>query len=88
MIVCDVEQSPGLERGKTNAENRMFVSANIRILLSLSIMRFVYKRLNIIFAGYAQRFSSSGKGLLRFTYGRSRGVTENDFPILLLDRIL
>ena len=33
----------GLERGKTNAENRMFVSTNIRFLPSLFITRFVYK---------------------------------------------
>ena len=31
----------------------MFVSTNIRILPSLSIARFVYKRLNILLAGYA-----------------------------------
>ena len=44
------------------AENRMFVSTNIRILSSLSITRFVYKRLNIILAGYAQCISGPGKG--------------------------
>ena len=75
-----------MERGKTNAENRMFVSTNIRILPSLSIARFVYKRLNILLAGYAQRISSPGKGGLCFADGRSGGVADNDFPILLLEK--
>lgn len=58
----------------------MFVSTNIRILPSLSITRFIYKRLNIIFAGYAHCFSSPDKGSLRFSDGRSGGVTDNNLP--------
>ena len=76
----------GLEQGKTNAENRTFVSANIRILPALSIAHFVYKRLNILFAGYAQRFSGSGKGGLRFADGHGGGVADNDLSILLLEK--
>ena len=64
----------------------MFVSTKIRILPALSITCFVYKRLNIILAGYAQCFSSSGKGGLCFSDSRSGGVADNDFPILLLEK--
>lgn len=63
----------------------MFVSTNIRILPALSITRFVYKRLNIILAGYAQCFSSSGKGGLCFSDSRSGSVADNDLPILILE---
>ena len=63
----------------------MFVSTNIRMLLPLSVTRFVYKRLNIIFAGYPHRFGGSGKGCLRFSDGRSGGVADNDLSILLLE---
>ena len=73
-----------MERGKTNAENRMSVSANIRILPSLSITHFVYKRLNIILAGYARCISSPGKGGLCFSDGRIGGVADNDLSILHL----
>ena len=70
--------------GKDQCENRMFVSTNIRILPYLSIACFVYKSLNIIFVGYVQCFSSSGKSDLRFSDCRSRGVADNDLSILLL----
>ncbi len=51
----------GLEWGKINAENRIFVSTNILILLFLSVAYFVHKCLNIVFAGYAHCFCSSGQ---------------------------
>mgnify|MGYP007060496295 CR=1 FL=1 len=54
-------------------------------LTSLSVTRFVYKRLNIIFAGYAQCFSSPGKGGLRFSDSCSGGVADNNLSILLLE---
>lgn len=63
----------------------MFVSTSIRILPSLSVTHFIYKRLNIILAGYTHRFGGSGKGRLRFSDGRSGGVADNDLPILILE---
>ena len=47
-------------------------------------MRFIYKRLNIILAGYAQCFRGPGKGGLRFSAGCSGSVADNNFSILLL----
>ena len=46
----------GLDRGKTNAEKRMFVSTNIRILPFLSVTNFVYKSLHILFTGNSHSF--------------------------------
>ena len=51
----------------------------------LSVPHFIYKRLNIIFAGYPHRFSGSGKGCLRFSDGRSGGVADDDLSILILE---
>ena len=51
----------------------------------LSVPHFIYKRLNIILAGYLHRFGGSDKGRLRFSDGRSGGVADNDLPILILE---
>ena len=51
----------------------------------LSITHFLYKSLNIIFAGYVHRFGGSYKGRLCFSDGRSGGVADNDLPILILE---
>ena len=64
----------------------MFVSTNIRILPSLSITSFTYKRLKIILAGYAQCLSSPGKGGLHFSDGYSGDIADNDLAILLLKK--
>ncbi len=64
----------------------MFVSTNIRILLSFSVTYFVYECLNIVFIGYPHRFGSSGKGCLCFPKSCSRGVADNNLPILVLKK--
>src|SRR5699024_11437208 len=58
------------------AENRTFVSTNIRILPSLSVTHFLYKRLNILFTGYPHRLGRAGKRVLRFPDGRGGGVAD------------
>ena len=63
----------------------MFVSIRIRILPFLSIAHFVYKRLNVIFAGNSHCFSGAGKSCLCFLDGRSGGIADNDLPVLLLE---
>lgn len=66
-------------------ENNIHIRHNIRILPSLSMTHFIYKRLNIILAGSPHRFGGPGKGRLRFSDGRSGGVADNDLPILILE---